>query len=68
MKVWRVERFFGDWVVYSPGDDLPLPVATYLWRWSAWRDAKRRAQRDGGRAELRLSFPRHAQTDEKGQP
>lgn len=51
VKVWKVEPFFGDWIVVS--DDSMAYCYKSRWRWLAVREAKRLAAEHGGEIQIR---------------
>lgn len=46
VKVWKVESFFGKWIVRA--DDNMAPTYESQWRWLAIRAAKQLAAEHGG--------------------
>jgi hypothetical protein len=46
VKKWRVESFFGKWIVVPDGSDVFCYISR--WRWLAMREAERLAREHGG--------------------
>jgi hypothetical protein len=50
VKVWKVEPFFGEWVVVP---DESMAYVYKGWKWLCIREARKLAADHGGRVEIR---------------
>lgn len=50
VKVWKVEMFFGKWIVVA--DYVLAPQYKSNWKWLAIREAKRLSSKHGGKVSI----------------